>query len=77
MMENLTSMNPMATMPGFDALRRQQAAFIRTMMGGWTHGSGPAPEDEGTGKPAGKDQSDDIAAMKKQLAEMQAKLSKL
>jgi len=74
MMENLASFpNPMAAVPGFDALRKQQEAFLKTMMGGvpgWSS-SGPAREEEGEGKP------DDIADIKKQLAELQAKLSKL
>lgn len=73
MMENLTAFpNPMAAVPGFDALRKQQEAFLKTMMGGmpgWS-GSGPAKEEE----PAS---SDDIADIKKQLAELQKKLSKL
>ncbi len=74
MMENLASFpNPMAAVPGFDALRKQQEAFLKTMMGGvpgWSS-SGPGREEEGEGKP------DDIADIKKQLAELQAKLSKL
>ncbi|MGL4235694.1 polyhydroxyalkanoate synthesis repressor PhaR [Tabrizicola sp.] len=74
MMENLTAFpNPMAAVPGFEALRKQQEAFLKTMMGGmpgW-NSSGPAREDEA---PAG---ADDIAEIKKQLAELQKKLSKL
>jgi polyhydroxyalkanoate synthesis repressor PhaR len=75
MMENLTTFpNPMAAMPGFDALRKQQEAFLKTIMGsvpGWAS-SGPAREDEA---PAAT--SDDIAEIKQQLAELQKKLSKL
>ncbi len=74
MMQNLTALpNPMAGMPGFEAMRKQQEAFLKTMMGGmpgWG-GSGPAPEEEA---PAS---SDDIADIKRQLAELQKKLSKL
>ncbi len=70
-MENLGSIpNPMAAMPGFDAMRKQQEAFMKTMMGGmpgWS-GSGPAKEGE---------DGDDLAQIKRQLAELQAKLSKL
>jgi polyhydroxyalkanoate synthesis repressor PhaR len=73
MMENLSTFpNPMAAMPGFEAMRKQQEAFLKTLMGGmpgWG-GSGPAKEEE----PAS---SDDIAEIKKQLAELQKKLSKL
>jgi polyhydroxyalkanoate synthesis repressor PhaR len=74
MMENLSVFpNPMAAVPGFDALRKQQEAFLKTVMGGmpgWG-GSGPARDDEA---PVA---SDDIAEIKKQLAELQKKLSKL
>lgn len=73
MMENLTAFpNPMSAVPGFEALRKQQEAFLKTMMGGmpgWS-GSGPAKEDEATSP-------EDIAEIKKQLAELQKKLSKL
>jgi polyhydroxyalkanoate synthesis regulator protein len=73
MMENLTAFpNPMVAVPGFEAMRKQQEAFLKTMMGGmpgWG-GSGPAKEEDA---PA----SDDIAEIKKQLAELQKKLSKL
>ena len=72
--------NPMASMPGFDALQRQQQAFLKTMMGGFGGSSGPAKEDEDEAKPAPKSKArdeDDIAAIKKQLADLQAKLSKL
>jgi polyhydroxyalkanoate synthesis repressor PhaR len=74
MMENLTAFpNPMAAVPGFEAIRKQQEAFLKTMMGGmpgWA-GSGPARDDHAPTS------SDDIADIKKQLAELQAKLSKL
>jgi polyhydroxyalkanoate synthesis repressor PhaR len=74
MMENLTAFpNPMAAVPGFEAIRKQQEAFLKTMLGGmpgWSS-SGPAREDEATAS------SDDIADIKKQLAELQKKLSKL
>lgn len=71
MMENLSAFpNPMAAVPGFDAMRKQQEAFLKSMMGGmpaWG-GSGPAKEEAS---------SEDIAEIKKQLAELQKKLSRL
>ena len=74
MMENLSAFpNPMAAVPGFEAIRKQQEAFLKTMMGGlpgW-NASAPAREDETPAAP------DDIADIKKQLAELQKKLSKL
>ena len=75
LMENLTAIpNPLAAVPGFEAMRKQQEAFLKTMMGGmpgWA-GSGPAKEDE-----APASAPDDIAEIKQQLAELQKKLSKL
>jgi polyhydroxyalkanoate synthesis repressor PhaR len=77
MMQNLTAFpNPMAAVPGFDALRKQQEAFLKTVMGGmpgWG-GSGPKREEEDAPAPAAPD---DIAEIKQQLAELQKKLSKL
>ena len=74
MMGNLGVLpNPMAAMPGFDLMRKQQEAFMKTMMSGmpaWS-GSGPAADaDEVTS-------AEDLAQIKKQLAELQKKLSKL
>ncbi len=78
MMENLTVFpNPMASVPGFDAIRKQQEAFLKTVMGGmpgWA-GSGPVREDETPA--AATDEVADLADIKKQLAELQKKLSKL
>jgi polyhydroxyalkanoate synthesis repressor PhaR len=69
-MENMAAIpNPLASVPGFDALRKQQEAFLKTLMGGMPSWPAPAPEE----KPEG----DDLAAIKRQLAELQAKLNKL
>lgn len=78
MMENLAAFpNPMAAMPGFDALQRQQQAFLKSVMGGWTGGSsGPAREDAPE-KGAAADGGDEIAEIRRQLSELQAKLAKL
>lgn len=77
MMENLSSFpTPMAGMPGFEAMRKQQEAFLKTMMAGmpgWG-GSGPAKEGEEAESTAS---ADELAQIKKQLAELQKKLSKL
>ncbi|MBC7141766.1 MAG: polyhydroxyalkanoate synthesis repressor PhaR [Rhodobacteraceae bacterium] len=84
LMENLTTFpNPMASMPGFEAMQRQQRAFLKSIMGGFPGSSGPArDEDDGTpgAKPKGKAKAqdeDDLASIKKQLADLQSKLSKL
>jgi len=66
--------NPLAKMPGFDAMQAQQQAFLKAMTGGIAGGwSAPTaePEEETTSG------SEDLNDIKKQLAELQAKLSKL
>ena len=76
MMENMTAMNPMSKMPGFEAIQAQQAAFMKAMTAGWGSGSsGPAPEEE----IAAEDEAEgeDLDEIKKQLADLQKKLSKL
>lgn len=89
LMENMSAMpNPMARMPGFDAMQRQQQMFLKAMMSGWTApgSSGPEMEDAGddapTDKPArGKrssgDDSGDMAEIRRQLAELQKRISNL
>jgi polyhydroxyalkanoate synthesis repressor PhaR len=83
LLENLgTIPNPMAHLPGFEALQRQQQAFLKSMMGGWSGNSGPEPDGEpATEAPAkpsrSKADSEDIATIKAQLAELPSKLSKL
>ena len=78
MMENLDHLpNPMKTMPGFEAMQAQQRAFLEAMMQGWGQASSmaaaaaaPEPEEDS----AGETSNDDLAAIKRQLAELQAKL---
>ena len=79
LMENLSTFpNPMASMPGFEAMQRQQQAFLRSIMGGFSGSSGPVREDDEDETPAkGKSDKEELAAIKKQLADLQTKLSKL
>lgn len=91
MMEQLATLqHPMASMPGFSEMQRQQQLFLKAMMGGWTGAtSGPAREDEEgeaapqPARPTGRaprqsgpavDEAEDI---RRQLAELQARISKL
>ena len=76
MMENMASMpNPMAKMPGFDALQRQQQMFLKAMMGGWRGGSGPEPDHEGA--PTDSADGENMEEIKRQLAELQRRISRL
>ena len=71
MLNNMTAMNPMAK-TGLEAMKAQQEAFVKAMTGGiGTQWSGPG-EDDSAG-----DDKDDLDSIKKQLAELQDKLSKL
>lgn len=73
MMENMSSMNPLAKMPGFEAMQAQQEAFMKAMTGGMSAGwTGGAQEDEKK-----SEGGEDLDEIKKQLAELQDKLSKL
>jgi polyhydroxyalkanoate synthesis repressor PhaR len=73
MMENMTVINPMTKMPGFEAMRAQQEAFMKAMTGGLsTNWSAPAA-DEGDDKPAAQE----LDEIKRQLAELQSKLNRM
>ena len=76
-MENMV--NPMSSMPGYDAMRAQQEAFIKAMTGGFgANWSGPGAEEEDTndeGDEAGT--STELDEIRAQLAAMQSQLSKM
>lgn len=74
MVENMNAMNPMSKMPGFEAMQAQQQAFLKAMTGGFP-GSWSGPGQTGDDKDT--EPGDDLDAIRKQLAELQEKLSKL
>ena len=65
--ENLGKANPLTAMPGFEAMRAQQAAFFKAMTGGIVPKASTEKPDSG----------DDLGEIKSQLAELQEKLSKI
>ncbi len=71
MMENLS--NPMAQLPGFEAMQAQQKAFMKAMTGGLAGGWA----GKGASGDEARDSADDLNEIKKQLADLQSKLSKL
>jgi polyhydroxyalkanoate synthesis repressor PhaR len=73
MMENMTKANPLASMPGMDAMRAQQEAFMKAMTGGLGGGSTVPGSESGSEEAEGED----LDEIKKQLAELQQKLSKM
>lgn len=81
MIENMGAMNPMAKVPGFEAMQAQQQAFMKAMtcgIGNWpTGGTAPAAEKPVVPDAGNSDTGEDLDAIKKQLAELQEKLSKL
>ncbi|OWU82344.1 polyhydroxyalkanoate synthesis repressor PhaR [Oceanicola sp. 22II-s10i] len=77
MMENMTTMNPMAKMPGFEAMQAQQEAFLKAMTGGFSGNWPGAGAREEKKSPEKSDKGEDLDAIKKQLAELQKKLSDL
>ena len=71
MFETMTT--PMSGMPGYEAMRAQQEAFLKAMTGGGGMGgnwSGPSPEDD-------DEAPSELDEIRKQLAEMQARLAKM
>ncbi len=85
MVENMTKGNPLASMPGMDAMRAQQEAFLKAMTGGFggmttapSRTSEASPEQDGPDKGGPeKDNPEDLDEIRKQLSELQDKLSKL
>jgi len=71
MMEKFT--NPMAAVPGFEAVKAQQEAFMKAMTGVWagnevTAKSGSEPPQPSTGE---------LEEIRRQLADLQARLAEL
>lgn len=77
MVENMTAMNPMAKMPGFQAMRAQQEAFLKAMTGGlgaqWSAPGTDAAADADDDRSA----AEELDEIKRQLADLQSKLSKM
>ncbi len=68
--------SPMAGMPGLEAMQAQQEAFMKAMMGGWPGTPEAGSDGEGgVAAPTEGDKSKELDAIKKQLAELQSKLS--
>ncbi|GAA6196624.1 polyhydroxyalkanoate synthesis repressor PhaR [Pseudophaeobacter arcticus] len=80
MVENISAMNPMSQIPGFDAMKVQQEAFLKAMTAGLPGGL-PGGWGGGTTTPEAETEKDgegeDLDAIKRQLSELQEKLSKL
>ena len=73
MVENMTKANPLSGVPGLDAIRAQQEAFLKAMTGGLASAAGQAAEPT----PKNTTSGEDLDEIKTQLADLQDKLSKL
>lgn len=72
-LQNMEQMNPVANLPGMEALKSQQEAFFKAMSDSFSMGTltpQPKPEPEATS-------SDDLSSIKEQLAQLQEQLNKL
>ncbi len=76
MMENMAKANPLAGMPGMEAMRAQQDAFLKAMSGGGMPGM-TAPMAEPEAKQDAPGDSEDLDEIKKQLSDLQDKLSRM
>lgn len=68
MMDNMTKVNPIASLPGFDAMRAQQEAFFKAMSAGF--------RPMGASPPA-REETDDLSEIRKQLSDLQDKLARM
>ncbi|MBT8414079.1 MAG: polyhydroxyalkanoate synthesis repressor PhaR [Boseongicola sp.] len=68
---------PMTGMPGFDAMKAQQEAFVKAMTGGFGGASWPAQETESEETGTDEEPEAELDAIRAQLAEMQAQLLKM
>ena len=81
MVENLAVMNPLSTVPGFDAIKTQQETFIKAMTGGmvagWSEEEEQTPEPAASSAEAQAGTSEDLDEIKRQIVELQTKLNKM
>jgi polyhydroxyalkanoate synthesis regulator protein len=65
----------MAGVPGFEAMQRQQEAFMKAMMGAFVPPAAAAkPTPDSPAAPGGP--ADELAQIKAQLAELQSRLAR-
>ncbi len=76
MMENMAKANPLSGMPGMEAMRAQQEAFLKAMTGTMPGMSTmPSSAAEDIAEP--EESEEELDEIKKQLSELQDKLSKM
>lgn len=77
--EQMKAMNPMmaqlSKMPGFEAMQRQQMAFLESMVSGWQTLAEKEKKDAGTAET--EDEDEDLGEIRRQLTALEAKLAKM
>ena len=76
-LDQMTAINPMAKMPGFEMMQAQQKAFMKAMTGGLAGTPGWPPSGEAAEQEGDAEKGEDLDAIKQQLSELQDKLSRL
>lgn len=74
-MQNMESINPMAKIPGFDAITAQQEAFFKAMTSGF--GAKPSMASTESKTQENVAPKDDLSEIKSQLSALQEQLNKL
>jgi polyhydroxyalkanoate synthesis regulator protein len=81
--EQMKAMNPMMAqltkMPGFEAMQRQQMAFLESMVAGWQAlAEKEAKDAKDAPKPeASEEEPEDLSEIRRQLAALEAKLARM
>jgi len=78
--EQMKAVNPMmaqlSKMPGFEAMQRQQMAFLESMVSGWQKLADKEAKEPR--KPeAAQEEAEDLSEIRRQLAALEAKLAKM
>ena len=78
--EQVKAINPMmaqmSKMPGFDAMQRQQMAFLESMVAGWQALAEKEEKDADKSVPS-PEEEEDLSEIRRQLAALEAKLAKM
>ena len=78
--EQVKAINPMmaqmSKMPGFDAMQRQQMAFLESMVAGWQALAEKEEKDADKCDPS-PEEEEDLSEIRRQLAALEAKLAKM
>ena len=78
--EQMKAVNPMmaqlSKMPGFDAMQRQQMAFLESMVAGWQALAEKEAKDASTTETSAEEE-EDLTEIRRQLSALEAKLAKM